>query len=121
MKQPLKKKSEAKITVGLESQKITTSLSKQGPGMTTNEKSIEKREKRKESEKVTIDDSPVTQHSNGQGKPFKRNADIHKTNGEVKDTNGIETANKFECSMEVAECTKEGGYKEVKPNILVIS
>ena len=67
------KKSEKSITEGLENQK-TKSLSKQGQRMTTNEQPIEKREKRKESEKV--DDSSVTQPGNQQGKSFKRNVDI---------------------------------------------
>ena len=44
------KKSEKSITEGLENQK-TKSLSKQGQRMTTNEQPIEKREKRKESER----------------------------------------------------------------------
>ena len=117
------KKSDANITEGLGNQKITKCLSKQGPEMTTNEKSIEKRKKRKESEKVIINDSSVTLPGNGQGKSFKGNADIYKIDGQVKDINGIETTKKYEWSMETAECLKEEGYnkreyKEVEPNIV---
>ena len=93
------KKSEANSTGGLENQKTkgeikkgpdmttnenqkTKSLSKQGQRMTTKEKSIEKREKKKESEKV--EDSSVTQPGNQQGKSFKRNADIPKLMEKLK-------------------------------------
>ena len=55
-----KKKSEANMTNVLENQEITKCLSKQASSMTNNEKAVEKREKRKEREKVIINDSLVT-------------------------------------------------------------
>ena len=82
---------------------------------------MKNQEKRKEREKVTINDSSVTLPVNGIGNSFKRNADISEIVGPVKDINStfsLETAKKNEFSTEIAEFTKEGGYKKANPKIV---
>ena len=78
--------------------------------MTTKEKLNEKREKGKTSERVIIDNSSVTQPGNGQGKSFKGNADIPKTNGEFKDINGtfcLETPKKMSVAWKLQMAQKK--------------
>ena len=78
--------------------------------MTTKEKLNEKREKSKTSERVIIDNSSVTQPGNGQGKSFKGNADIPKTNGEFKDINGtfcLETPKKMSVAWKLQIAQKK--------------